>query len=86
MITQLLKRRVGSDGAVARFGQVICFGAACIIPILAFRRFAELDMSEVQLLIGVLATMSLALLCAVAGLHLERQKKGSAKSLHSPPR
>lgn len=77
MIAQFLKRSVVSDGAVARFGQVICFGAACIIPILVFRRFAELEMSEAQLLIGVLATMSMALLCTILGLHLERQTKAA---------
>jgi hypothetical protein len=73
MITQLLRRKVASDAAVARFGQVICFGGACTIPVLAFRKFAELEMSEAQLLTGVLATMSVALLCTVAGLCLERQ-------------
>lgn len=77
MIRKLLKCRVASDATLARFGQLLCFGGACAIPVLGFRKFAELDMSEAQLLIGVLATMSLALLCTVVGLYLERQTKAA---------
>ena len=75
MIAQLLKCRVASDATVARFGQFICFGGACAVPALVFRRFAELDMSEAQLLIGAVATMSLALLFTLVGLYLERQAR-----------
>ncbi len=75
MIRKVLKCQLASDAAVARFGQVFCFGGACAIPVLVFRKFAELDMSEAQLLTGVLATMSLALLCTVLGLHLEPRAK-----------
>ena len=67
MIRRFFSQRVASDAAVARFGQYSCFACACLIPVLAFRRFSELELSEGQLLIGVIATMSLAVLCAVAG-------------------
>jgi hypothetical protein len=75
MIKQLLTRKVVSDAAVARLGQVVCFGGACLIPVLVCRRFAALDLSEGDLLIGVLATMSMALLCAVLGVLLEPKAK-----------
>jgi len=77
MMTQLLNRRVASDAAVARFGQMACFAAACLIPVLAFRRFSELELSEYQLLVGVVATVSLALLCTVLGLFLESNKRAA---------
>ena len=67
MIRRFLSRRVASDVAVARFGQFVSFACACLIPVLAFRRFSELELSEAQLLTAVIATMSLAVLCAVAG-------------------
>ena len=67
MIRQFLSRRVASDAAVARFGQCISFACACLIPVLTFRRFSELELSEAQLLIGVVATMSLAVSCAMIG-------------------
>ncbi len=77
MIKQLLTRRVVSDAAVARVGQVVCFGAACLIPVLALRRLAELEVSEATLLIGVITTMSMALLCAVVGFLLESKSKAA---------
>jgi len=46
--------------------------------VLAFRRFSELELSEAQLLIGVIATMSLAVLCAVAGELLVLVSKAKA--------
>lgn len=67
--------RVASDNVVARLGQAVCFGAACLVPVLVFRKFAELEMSEPQLLIGVLMTMSMALLCTVLGILLEPKTK-----------
>ena len=71
MIKQLLTRRIASDTVVARVGQAICFGGACLIPVLVCRRFATIDLSEAELLIGVLATMSMALMCTVLGVLLE---------------
>ena len=75
MIRRFLSRRVASDVAVARFGQFVSFACACLIPVLAFRRFSELELSEAQLLIGVVATMSLALHCAVLGELLKSKTK-----------
>jgi hypothetical protein len=75
MITQLLKRRLVPDRTVARVGQMLCFGCACAIPVLAFWKFARIEMSEAELLIGVLATMSMALQCMLVGLYLETQAK-----------
>ncbi len=77
MIKQLLTRRVVSDVLVARVGQVVCFGAACLIPVLALRRLAALEVSEATLLIGVITTMSMALLCAVVGFLLESKSKAA---------
>ncbi len=71
MLGPLLSRRVASDATVARLGQLVCFAGACLIPVLAVRRLSGLDVSEAELLIGVVATLSLALLCAAAGLLLE---------------
>ena len=79
MIRQVLMRRIASDSLVARFGQAVSFGGACLIPVLVFRRFAEIELSEAQLLIGVLATMSmaliLALICTVLGERVESKAK-----------
>ena len=77
MIMQSLKRRIASDRTVARIGQVTCFGCACVIPVLAFWKFARINMSEAELLIGVLVTMSMALQFALIGLHLETEAKAA---------
>ncbi len=65
---QILTRKLVADAVVARFGQAVCFGAAVLIPLLALRRFTELELTEAELLMAVLTTMSMALLCAVLGL------------------
>ncbi len=75
MIRRLLTRRLVSDTMAARLGQVVCFGGACLTPVLVCRRFTELELSEAQLLIGVLATMSMALVLASAGVLLEPQSQ-----------
>ncbi len=77
MITQLLKRRIASDARVARLGQAISAGCACLIPVLTFWKFARINMSEAELLIGVLVTMSMALQFALITLHLETRTKAT---------
>ncbi len=77
MIQHFLRRRIASDALVARVGQVTAYGAACLVPVLAFHRFAEIDLTEAELLIAVLATMSMALLCAMMGQLLAAEAKAA---------
>lgn len=70
MTTQFLTRHIASDAAVLRFTEAGCYLAAGLIPWLAFRKFAELEISKDQLLLGVLATMTIALLFTVLGVML----------------
>ena len=77
MITQSLTHRVASDTGVIRICQAACFAAAGLIPLLAFHKFAEMELSEVHLLVGVLATMSLALFYTALGVLLESKTKAA---------
>jgi hypothetical protein len=52
---------------VLRIGQGMAFLGVCLIPVLVFRKFAEIEMSEGQLSIGVATTMTLAMLCVGGG-------------------
>jgi hypothetical protein len=45
--------------------------------VLVCRKFATIELSEAELLIGVLATMSMALLCTVFGVLLEPKAKAA---------
>jgi hypothetical protein len=74
MIKKLLTYKVASDSSVHRFGQVLCFTAACLIPVLTFRRFAALEITEGELLIGVISTMAVALILTMIGISLEPRK------------
>lgn len=74
---RLFKSHVVSERAVARLGQGIACAGACLIPVLAFRRFAEIEVSEAQLLIGVATTMSLAVSCAMLALLLESKTRAA---------
>ncbi len=67
---KLFTRIIAPDSVVARVGQAVCFGGACLVPVLVFHRFTEIDLSEAQLIIGVLATMSMALVFALLGMVL----------------
>ena len=77
MIVQLFSRRVASDTLVARLGQAVCFASACLVPVLVIRKLAALELTESELLLGVLATMSFALLCTAVGLLLEPKTKAA---------
>lgn len=81
MIRQVLMRRIASDRLAARLGQALSSVGACLIPVLVCRRFAEIELSEAQLLIGVVATMSMALLLAliatVLGERVEPKSTGA---------
>ena len=81
MIRPVLMHRIASESLVARLGQVVSSAGACLIPVVVFRRFAQIELSEAQLLIGVLATMSmaliLALICAVLGDRVESKAKAA---------
>ena len=59
------------------FSGCCCFGCACGIPVLAFWKFTRIDMSEAEILIGVLATMSMALQFTLVGLHLETRARAA---------
>jgi hypothetical protein len=77
MIQHLLRRGIASDALAARVGQIFASGAACLIPVLVVRRFAAIDFTEAELLIAVLATMSMALLCAVIAELLAAKAKAA---------
>ena len=75
MMKQFFTRTIASDKVVARIGQAVCFGGACLIPVLVFRRFAQLELPEAQLITGVLATMTMALVLTLSGVLLEPKTK-----------
>lgn len=75
MMTQMLMRRVVSDSWVIRSCQAACFTAAGLIPVLAFDKFAELEISETYLMVGVIATIAMALFYTTLGVLLEPRAK-----------
>jgi hypothetical protein len=77
MIRQFFSRRVASEAAAARFAQFTCFAGACLIPVLVFWSFPKFELSEVQLLVCVIGSMSLALSFTVLGVLLEPKAKAT---------
>ncbi len=71
MNTQWFTRNVASAPAVLRTLEAACFAAAALIPVVSFHKCAELEMSESQLLVGVLATLMTALFYTVLGVLIE---------------
>jgi hypothetical protein len=77
MITQFLKRRVASETGVIRFVQASCHVAAALIPVLAFPNFADWELAEAHLLVGVMATLSMAVFYAALSVMLEFKTKAA---------
>lgn len=75
MSTQFLTRHVATYAAVLRVTEAGCYLAAGLIPWMAFRKFAELEITKDQLLLGVLATMAAALLFTFLGVLLHFKTK-----------
>jgi|GEM_PF-2744874 len=79
MNTQWFTRRVASGQAVLRTLEAACFAAATLIPVLSFHKFAELELSESQLLVGVLATLMTALFYTALGVLIEFKTRTIAR-------
>jgi hypothetical protein len=67
-LSRILRTRITSDTFDARLPLGICTCAGVLLLVLSFRNFAEADLDESQLLLGVLASVCLSLLFIVAGL------------------
>lgn len=75
MITQLLKRRIAPDRfyVYAVQGSVAFFGAVMFVA--GFRKLADLELTEAQLLLGAGVIFSLALQCVTISVLLSRKLK-----------
>ena len=69
-LIRIAKRRLTSDRADARAGQIICFAAAVALFTLAVLKLCSLRLPEGPLIIGLLAALACALLLIVLGLLL----------------
>ena len=66
-----------TPAADARRAQVLAFLAAGVVLVLAFRKFGGMDLTEFQIMMAVLATMSLSLLCVLLGLVCGRKPEAA---------
>ena len=64
MVAHLLKRKFGSGDAEALVAQLLCWAAILVIPVLLIPRLPEMELTEWQLLMTVIAGSSLMLLLA----------------------
>ena len=62
MITQLFRSRVAAE---ARIAQVFCWFALLLIPLLIIPKLSDMELTEWQILMTVIAGSSLMLLLAV---------------------
>jgi len=69
-----MKRLVGqpltSDATDTKFGSAAFYVAAVAIPVLVARRLPALELTEKELLFGVLLMVTASLLCVLLGLVL----------------
>ena len=77
-LRRLLQRRVTSDAAVARFGQLACFAAAPAAMVAALRGTVRLASTPGEVFLGVLGGSALALLLLLVGLVLPLTQKADA--------
>lgn len=57
----ILTRKVGSDLRLSRVAQFATLAAGCLVFVIGFRRLAELELTQAQLLLGVAVILSLFL-------------------------
>lgn len=79
-LSRILGWRIGTDASDVRLGQALCFAAAPTVLVLAFRKLSELPISESEAVIGMLASMAVALLLVVLGLILPLAQQRKAVS------
>ncbi|HUT32365.1 MAG TPA: hypothetical protein VNE39_02705 [Planctomycetota bacterium] len=66
-IARLAKARVTTDFFDARLGQLVCFVAAVALFVIAVLKLCRLQLTEGQLVIGLLAAIACSLLLVVLG-------------------
>ena len=66
-IPRLAKASVTTDPLDGRLGQIVCFVAAVVLFALAVLKLSRLQLTEGQLVIGLLAAIACSLLLVVLG-------------------
>lgn len=81
MITQLLKRKIAPDSVHWHLTQGACFLTALLVLVLGFLKLPHLDLTEGQLLLGVVVILSLTMqcviVCVLVDLKRDLNRKGS---------
>ena len=78
MIKTLLARPVGSDLRLNRVAQFATLAAGCLVFVIGFRRMAELELTQAQLLLGVAVILSLFLQFGILFVVLDPERKRTA--------
>ena len=79
MIAQMLKRRIGPESLKAQLVQGSVILTAAIFLVAGFRRIAELDLTEAQMLLGFGVVFSLVLQCFIVWLLVDLARKLARK-------
>ncbi len=80
MITQLLKRRVASDEALAHFCQIVCAAVAGLVLVFGFLRLPSLEFAEAKLFSACVQTLFLAGVFVVLGFQCRAWRRASELS------
>ncbi len=77
MITQLLKRRIASDKAVAHLCQMVCAVVAGAVLVFGFLRLPALELTEAQLFSACVQTLLLASLFIILGFQCRAWRRAA---------
>lgn len=69
-IRQHMGRSLSTGSFDAQCGQITCYIAAILILVLAMWKLTTLQVTEVELFLGLLLTLVLTILCVILGLLL----------------
>jgi len=64
---RLLGARLSSETSDLRFGQLVCIATALLVLCFGFWKLIHLDVSEIELLIGLLLTFCISVLFVILG-------------------
>ena len=79
MIAQLLKRRIGPESLKAQLLQGSVILIAAIFFVAGFRKIAEMDLTEAQMLLGFGMIFSLVLQCFILWVLVDVARKLARK-------
>tara|TARA_R100000750_G_C2302092_1_gene79237 strand:- start:22 stop:288 length:267 start_codon:yes stop_codon:yes gene_type:complete len=83
-LIKLFTRKLSSSQVDVQIGQIVCWVFAIIVMLIGINKISRMDLSEAQLIFGILLVMILTLQMIIAGMILPIVDYVSQKQKENP--